>query len=81
MSTLIHEAVSGLANALETTQNKFNRAIFTSQPSKVQGEILQNCYNNGMSVKKISTMTGVASSTVYAKIDTRQKAALIRKSV
>lgn len=67
----LQEAVSGLANALESSQNKYNRALFDAQPPAIQKEILQNCYNNGMSVKKISTMTGVAVSTIYTKIETR----------
>lgn len=71
ITTSIEEAVAGLANALESSQNKYNRALFDSQPPTTQKEILQNCYNNGMSVKKISEMTGVPVSTIYTKIETR----------
>jgi len=68
---VLHDAVSALANALESSQNKYNRALYDSQPPQTQNEILQNAYNNGMSVKNISTMTGVATSTIYSKIKTR----------
>lgn len=67
-TTTIQDAVSTLASALESSQNKYNRAMFDAQPASIQKEILQNCYNNGMSVKKISQMTGVATSTIYTKI-------------
>ena len=70
-TTSIKDAVAGLANALETSQNKYNRAIFDSQPESTKREILQNCYDNGMSVNKISVMTGVPSSTIYSKIRTK----------
>lgn len=70
-TTTIQDAVSSLANALESSQNKYNRALFDSQPPSTQNEILQNAYNNGMSVKKISAMTGVPTSTIYSKIDTK----------
>ena len=68
----ISNAVQGLANALESNQNKLNRAMYSAQPDNTQKEILQNCYNNGMSVPKISQMTGVAVSTVYTKITTKK---------
>lgn len=71
MSTLIQDAVNGLANALETSQNKYNRAMFDAQPASTQHMIMQNCYNNGMPVSKISTMTGVPKSTIYSKITTK----------
>ncbi|EIE9609586.1 TPA: hypothetical protein ACN33E_004801 [Vibrio parahaemolyticus] len=70
-SSLIQDAVANLANALETSQNKYNRALYDSQPPTTQVEILQNAYNNGMSVSKISTMTGVPTSTIYSKIKTK----------
>jgi len=64
-------AVSTLVDALESSQNKYNRAMFDSQPSNTRNEIMQNCYNNGMSVSKISIMTGVSKSTIYSKIKTK----------
>lgn len=67
----IKDAVDSLANALESSQNKYNRALFDSQPESTKREILQNCYDNGMSVSKISKMTGVPTSTVYTKIKTK----------
>ncbi|SDY44045.1 hypothetical protein [Nitrosomonas sp. Nm33] len=67
----IQEAVQSLANALESSQNKYNRALYDSQPPDIQNQILQNAYNNGMSVEKLSTMTGVPKSTIYSKIKTK----------
>lgn len=68
---IIADAVQGLADALETSQNKYNRAMYSAQPENIQREILQNCYDNGISVQKISKMTGVATSTIYTKIKTK----------
>lgn len=67
----IKDAVESLANALESSQNKYNRALYDSQPPNIQKEILQNAYNNGMSVDKVSKMTGVPKSTIYTKINTK----------
>ena len=69
--SMIQDAVAGLANALDSSQNKLNRALYDSQPANTQQDILQNAYNNGMSVPKISTMTGVPKSTIYSKIKTK----------
>lgn len=69
--SILQDAVSNLASALESSQNKYNRALYDSQPPNIQKEILQNAYNNGMSVSKISTMTGVPKSTIYTKIRTK----------
>ena len=70
-NSTLHDAVALLANALESSQNKYNRALYDSQPANIQNVILQNAYNNGMSVSAISTMTGVPKSTIYSKIKTK----------
>ena len=44
----LKNAVGQLANALESNQNKYNRAMYDSQPPLIQNSILQNCYDNGM---------------------------------
>lgn len=71
ITTSLEEAVASLASALESNQSKYNRALFDSQPPTTQRDILQNCYDNGMSVKRISEMTGVPVSTIYTKIKTK----------
>jgi predicted DNA-binding protein YlxM (UPF0122 family) len=71
ISNPIANAVEQLANALETNQSRFNRAMYDAQPENIQKVILQNCYNNDISVEKISKMTGVPKSTVYSKITTK----------
>lgn len=64
----IGDLLKNIGDAFETQQNRFNRAVFQSQPPKQQDEILQNGYNNGMSVKTLGKMTGVPASTIYSKI-------------
>jgi len=71
ISDSLKNAVGQLANVLESSQNKYNRAMYDSQPPQIQKTILQNCYDNGMPAKKIAIMTGVPLSTVYSKIKAR----------
>lgn len=67
----LEEAVANLANALESNQSKLNRAMFGAQPRPIQDQILQNSYDNGIPVKKLSAMTGVPTSSVYSRITTK----------
>lgn len=59
-----------LGDAFESDQNRFNRAMFQTHSARDQEHILQNGYNNGLTVKTLSKMTGVPLSTVYSKIKT-----------
>lgn len=76
----ISKAVANLASALESNQNKWNRAMYDSQPEVTRKQMLQNSYNNGMNVKRISEMTGVPVSTIYTKIDTKEGGKQILKT-
>lgn len=60
-----------VGDIFESNQNRFNRAMFQSQPPAQQVQTLQNCYDNNMSVNQISKMTGVPPSTIYSKIKTK----------
>lgn len=64
----IGDFLKNIGDAFETQQNRYNRAVFQAHPPKQQDEILQNGYNNGISVKNLSKMTGVPTSTIYTKI-------------
>lgn len=67
----IGDLLKDIGDAFESQQNRFNRAVFQAQPPRQQDEILQNGYNNGISVKGLSKMTGVPASTIYNKITTK----------
>jgi DNA-directed RNA polymerase specialized sigma24 family protein len=66
----IGDLLKNIGDTFESQQNRFNRAMFQAQPPKQQEEVLQNGYNNGMSVQTLSKMTGVPKSTIYSKIKT-----------
>ena len=66
----VDQLAGEIAGAVESTQNKYNRALYDSLPDSTQRLILQNSYDNGMPVIKISKLTGVPESTIYSKIKT-----------
>ncbi|CDT32161.1 sigma-70 RNA polymerase sigma factor region 4 domain-containing protein [Vibrio coralliirubri] len=66
----VDQLAGEIAGAIESSQNKYNRALYDSVPDSTQRLILQNSYDNGMPVTKISKMTGVPESTIYSKITT-----------
>lgn len=64
----IDRLVDVLNDVVEQSNNAQNRNFYRAQPPEIQRQIMQNAYNNGMTVKDISEVTGVATSTVYSKI-------------
>jgi len=64
----IDRLVNVLNDVVEQSSSAQNRSFYKAQPPEVQREIMQNAYNSGMTVKDISEVTGVATSTVYSKI-------------
>lgn len=70
-SPSIGDMLKEIGDVFESQQNRFNRAMFLAHPPRQQDLVLQNGYDNGISVKGLSKMTGVPASTIYAKIQTK----------
>ena len=62
-----------MAETMQAEQNKFDQAVYQSASPTQKKRILQNCYDNGMSVSQISKKTAVRESTLYTKIKTRNR--------
>jgi len=64
----IERLVDVLNDVVEQSSSAQNRNFYQAQPSEIQCQIIQNAYNSGMTVKDISEVVGIATSTVYSKI-------------